>query len=97
MAHERHTGRRQAHYSRAGYTLGAADPGDRPRIFEPYSRTGKTPAADRRGSWSGTGLGLAIAKSIVELHRGRIWVEQTSEKGISFCFSLPQTNGLPRR
>jgi two-component system sensor histidine kinase ResE len=65
---------------------------ERSRIFEPFSRTSKTPVADQRGSWSGTGLGLAIAKSIVELHRGRIWAEQTSGKGISFCFSLPQDN-----
>jgi len=72
-------------------------PADRSRIFEPYFRTTATPTADRRGSWSGTGLGLAISKSIVEVHHGRIWLEQPTEKGISFCFSLRQANGPRHR
>ncbi|MEI8350591.1 MAG: PAS domain S-box protein [Candidatus Omnitrophota bacterium] len=37
-----------------------------------------------------TGLGLPIAKDIVELHMGRIWVENKPEKGSRFIFVLPR-------
>jgi signal transduction histidine kinase len=49
-------------------------------IFEPFYR----------GDRSGLGLGLAIAKSLVELHNGRIWVEnKRNGRGSSFCVALP--------
>ena len=51
---------------------------DRAHVFEPFYRSGS----------SGLGLGLAIAKSLVELHNGRIWVE-SNRKGSSFCVALP--------
>jgi PAS domain S-box-containing protein len=41
----------------------------------------------------GAGLGLAIASRIVELHRGRIWVEDNSEGGSVFLVSLPKASG----
>jgi signal transduction histidine kinase len=54
-------------------------PGEREQIFEPFFR----------GDRSGLGLGLAIAKSIVELHRGRIWVEPAQGYGSRFCVAVP--------
>ena len=51
----------------------------RDMIFEPFYR----------GDRSGLGLGLAIAKSLVELHNGRIWVEnKTRHQGSVFCVAL---------
>ncbi len=38
----------------------------------------------------GTGLGLAIVKSIVESHRGKVWVESEPGKGAEFRFILPR-------
>ncbi|HSP56093.1 MAG TPA: HAMP domain-containing sensor histidine kinase, partial [Dehalococcoidia bacterium] len=52
----------------------------REMIFEPFYR----------GDRSGLGLGLAIAKSLVELHNGRIWVENRRRgPGSVFCVALP--------
>jgi signal transduction histidine kinase len=52
----------------------------REMIFEPFYR----------GDRSGLGLGLAIAKSLVELHNGRIWVENGARgQGSTFCVALP--------
>jgi len=58
---------------------------DQEKIFEEF-RQAEGSGAQRKG---GTGLGLAIAKRIVELHRGKIWVESEVGKGSKFTFTLP--------
>jgi signal transduction histidine kinase len=57
-------------------------PDDMPRVFERFWRA---PGA----AGGGTGLGLAIAKSIVDLHDGRITVTNRTEGGARFSVRLP--------
>jgi signal transduction histidine kinase len=38
---------------------------------------------------TGMGLGLSVAKSMIELHGGRLWVESVEGKGSTFTFLLP--------
>ncbi|MDY7040902.1 MAG: ATP-binding protein, partial [Chloroflexota bacterium] len=60
-------------------------PTDQPYIFDKFYR-----AKDKRShDASGVGLGLAIAKSAVEKHGGRIWVESELGHGTVFHVALP--------
>jgi K+-sensing histidine kinase KdpD len=68
--------------------------GDRDRIFERFARA--TDAAGRRGSGEGVGLGLALVKEHINLHGGRVWVEDgTGGVGARFVFELPTVTPEP--
>ncbi len=55
------------------------------KIFDKFFQVGRK---DRPGS-QGTGLGLPISKGLVELHGGRLWVEDRDGGGSRFWFVIP--------
>jgi signal transduction histidine kinase len=59
-------------------------PHERERVFNRFHRS---EAARDRGS-GGSGLGLAIARSIVEQHDGRIWIESSPLGGARVVFEV---------
>ena len=42
--------------------------------------------------YPGTGIGLATAKKIVDLHKGKIWIESKVNEGSVFYFTIPKEN-----
>ena len=43
----------------------------------------------------GSGVGLALVKRIVDLHKGRVWVEsEGAGRGTTVCFTLPEPEAL---
>ena len=60
------------------------DKKDIDKIFEKFSRV-----SFQNGNIVSTGLGLAITKEIVELHKGRIYVESKLDRGSIFTVRLP--------
>jgi signal transduction histidine kinase len=55
------------------------------KLFQKFSKLNRAATKEREGH----GLGLAITKSIIDAHKGRVWVESQEGKGSTFAFSLP--------
>lgn len=51
----------------------------RDKLFEPFYTTKR----------DGMGMGLNICRSIIEAHQGRLWVQDNTSAGCTFCFTLP--------
>ena len=63
-----------------GSTGGALSESERREIFEPYAQLNDRPV--------GYGLGLALARVVVEMHGGKIWLEDVQGGGMAFAFLL---------
>ena len=62
------------------------EPRDLPRLFQRFVRITQPGGGERV---PGTGLGLYIARTIVEAHHGRIWVESEPGRGSTFHVAFP--------
>jgi len=60
-------------------------PENQKKLFQPFQQIDS--ALSRKHS--GTGLGLNLCKKFVELHGGRIWMENEVGKGSRFVFLIP--------
>ncbi|MFN8474056.1 MAG: HAMP domain-containing sensor histidine kinase [Anaerolineae bacterium] len=58
---------------------------EQPRVFDRFFRARTAGLTDAPG----TGLGLSIARSLAELHGGRIWLESEVGHGSKFHVTLP--------
>ncbi|MFD0696918.1 ATP-binding protein [Paenibacillus sp. GCM10027628] len=56
------------------------------RIFQAYEQVGDSLTP-------GTGLGLAITRKLVELHEGKLQVQNAAGSGTTFTFELPTVRG----
>jgi len=55
------------------------------RVFESFEQADGSIARE----YGGAGLGLAVTKQLVQLHKGRIWIESTQGVGSRVTFTLP--------
>lgn len=61
---------------------------DLPYVFERFYKSDKSRGLDK----SGVGLGLFIAKTIIQAHGEKIWVESEAGKWCEFFFTLSRTD-----
>ncbi|OGX18791.1 MAG: hypothetical protein A3K83_02515 [Omnitrophica WOR_2 bacterium RBG_13_44_8b] len=60
---------------------------DLSKVFAKFQQFGSNYSRQDKG----TGLGLSICKGIIDLHKGKIWLESTLNKGTKFTFNLPKS------
>lgn len=60
---------------------------DIPYVFDRFYKSDKSRGLDK----TGVGLGLYIARTIIEAHKEKIWVESEYGKWCRFTFTLPKT------
>lgn len=76
--------KRTLHFSIADTGIGI--PVDRQQlIFESFTQVNDSMSR----KYTGTGLGLAIARQLLELMKGKIWLESQPKRGSTFHFTLP--------
>lgn len=82
-----------------GVTVGVHDTGigigktNQMRIFEAFTQgTQVTDDYQVNLHYGGLGIGLAIAQALVELLKGRLWVESSLGSGSHFYFNLPRSS-----
>lgn len=59
---------------------------DQGKLFNKFQQINRQEGGQ---GYKGTGLGLAICKEIIDLHKGKIWVESDLGQGAKFSFSIP--------
>ncbi len=88
LSFEGRDGRNRATIHVADTGVGIA-PDEQVRLFEKFYCAKRGGTAQSPRVVGGTGLGLAIVKSIVERHKGKVWVESKLNEGSTFYVSLP--------
>ena len=63
------------------------------KVFEKFYRSSDPEIS----SIAGHGLGLSLAKSIIELHHGRLQVESELQKGSTFSIIFAKSGGLIKK
>lgn len=63
-------------------------PEEAAHLFDRFYRADEA----RNRNDGGSGLGLAIAKSIIDMHGGKIWAESEKGKGLKMVIELPNGN-----
>jgi len=73
------------------WKFGVSDngPGIEDKYFDKIFQIFQT-LAPRNGT-ENTGIGLSIVKKLVELNKGKVWIESTVSQGTTFFFTLPKS------